>query len=94
MTPVTVRKAVLNLVVLALAAWAIIANDVVLGLDLQGGVTLRYELEAPDTAGAGADVDSMIESTISTLRSRIDARASTPTASRRPRSPARDSARS
>ena len=53
MTPVTVRKAVLNLVVLALAAWAIIANDVVLGLDLQGGVTLRYELEAPDTAGAG-----------------------------------------
>jgi len=73
MTPVTVRKAVLNLFVLALASWAIIANDVVLGLDLQGGVTLRYELEAPDTAGAGADVDSMIESTISTLRTRIDA---------------------
>jgi SecD/SecF fusion protein len=73
MTPVTVRKAVLNLSVLALAVWAIFANDVVLGLDLQGGVTLRYELQAPSTAMAGSDVDSMIESTISTLRSRIDA---------------------
>jgi SecD/SecF fusion protein len=69
----TAKRLATIVVVLGLAIWAILANDVVLGLDLQGGVTMRYELEPPDTMADGADLDSMIGSTIDTLRQRIDA---------------------
>jgi len=75
MTGATIKKVVFISVVLGLAVWAILANEIVLGLDLQGGVTMRYELQPPDTstAASGADVSSMIDSTIETLRQRIDA---------------------
>ncbi len=64
--------------ILALCVWSISSNDVILGLDLRGGVTLRYELELPEgqgpapTTGPGGQVDSMIETTVETLRKRID----------------------
>jgi len=57
---------------LALAIYGIVAKPLVLGLDLQGGVTLRYELDAPDTATSTADLDADIESTAETLRNRIN----------------------
>jgi SecD/SecF fusion protein len=72
MSPRTVKSLISIVIVLGLAAWAIVANDPVLGLDLQGGVTMRYELQPPDDLSADADVGSMITSTIDTLRERID----------------------
>jgi len=72
MTPRTIKSLIATLVVLGLATWAILANDIVLGLDLQGGVTMRYELQPPDDLPAGSDVGQMIDSTIETLRQRID----------------------
>ena len=58
---------------LVLCIWSIVANDVTLGLDLQGGTTLRYELDPPDTETTEFDdVDSMIDTTVETLRARID----------------------
>ncbi len=56
----------------AFSVWSITSNDVILGLDLQGGVTLRYELEEPDLGTGSVEVDA-IASTIATLRKRIDA---------------------
>jgi SecD/SecF fusion protein len=72
MSPRTVKSLVSILIVLGLAVWAILANDPVLGLDLQGGVTMRYELQPPPDLPAGTDVSAMISSTIDTLRERID----------------------
>jgi SecD/SecF fusion protein len=72
MSPRTVKSLISILVVLGLAVWAILANDPVLGLDLQGGVTMRYELQPPPDLPAGTDVSQMISSTIDTLRERID----------------------
>jgi len=72
MTPGTAKRLVSIVVVLALAVWAIAANDAVLGLDLQGGVTMRYELLPPDDLPSGTDVKAMIDSTINTLGERID----------------------
>ena len=69
----TVKRLASVLIVAALAVWIIAARDIVLGLDLQGGVTMRYELLPPDTLEPGQDVDSMIQSTVDTLRTRIDA---------------------
>lgn len=69
----TVNRLISVLLVTALAIWVIAAKDVVLGLDLQGGVTMRYELDPPDTLPPGQDVDSMLQSTVDTLRQRIDA---------------------
>ena len=69
----TLKRLVSVLLVAALAIWVIAAKDIVLGLDLQGGVTMRYELLPPDTLEAGQDVGSMIQSTVDTLRTRIDA---------------------
>src|SRR5262245_24591882 len=76
MTAATVRKLVFIALILALSTWSILANKVVLGLDLQGGVTMRYELDPPDTGGAAmeaAAINTMIDSTVDTLRQRIDA---------------------
>jgi SecD/SecF fusion protein len=72
MTPRTVKNLVMIVVVLGLAVWALVANEPVLGLDLQGGVTMRYELQPPDDLPEGSDVGMMIDSTIETLRQRID----------------------
>jgi len=69
----TLKRLFSVLLVAALAIWVIAAKDIVLGLDLQGGVTMRYELLPPDTLEAGQDVGSMIQSTVDTLRTRIDA---------------------
>jgi len=75
MSAATVRKLIVILVILGLSVWSIVANNVVLGLDLQGGVTMRYELEPPDSAGAEpmANTSALIATTIDTLRQRIDA---------------------
>lgn len=72
MSPRTVKSLISILIVLGLATWAIVANEPVLGLDLQGGVTMRYELQPPADLPAGTDVSEMIASTIETLRERID----------------------
>src|SRR5262245_25912469 len=75
MTAATTRNLIFIALILALSLWSMLANQVVLGLDLQGGVTMRYELEPPDT-GHEADpaaINSMIDSTVETLRQRIDA---------------------
>lgn len=58
---------------LALALYGILARPLVLGLDLEGGVTMRYELEAPDTRADGADLSEDIDATVETLRTRINA---------------------
>src|SRR6266850_2509179 len=73
MTSATARKLAVIALILALSFWSILANKVVLGLDLQGGVTMRYELEPPDSAVTTADVNTMIDSTVDTLRQRVDA---------------------
>ncbi|MHC5210217.1 MAG: protein translocase subunit SecD [Planctomycetota bacterium] len=74
MSGATAKRFVAIALILGLAIWSIVANDVVLGLDLRGGVTMRYELETPDTVLDGADTaDSMIDSTVETLNQRIDA---------------------
>ena len=75
MTAATTRKLLFIALILGLSVWSMLANEVVLGLDLQGGVTMRYELEPPDTAHTTdpAAIDSMIDSTVETLRQRIDA---------------------
>src|SRR5262245_24693656 len=77
MSSLTDRKLITILVILGLSVWSILANKVVLGLDLQGGVTMRYELEPPDTAGSDAAStaasNALINSTVDTLRQRIDA---------------------
>ncbi|HZJ70681.1 MAG TPA: hypothetical protein VFF36_07075, partial [Planctomycetota bacterium] len=75
MTAATIRKLLFIALILGLSVWSMLANEVVLGLDLQGGVTMRYELEPPDTAHTTdpAAIDSMIDSTVETLRQRIDA---------------------
>ncbi len=75
MTGATTKRIVSIAIVLGLALWAIFAKDVVLGLDLQGGVTMRYELQPPDSSGSLTDeqINSMIDSTVETLRQRIDA---------------------
>ena len=72
MSPRTIKSLIATLLVLGLATWAMVGNEVVLGLDLQGGVTMRYELQPPDDLPAGSDVGQMIDSTIETLRQRID----------------------
>lgn len=58
---------------LLLAGYGLLFRPVVLGLDLKGGVTLRYELDEPDLATPGADTSELIDSTVETLRRRIDA---------------------
>ncbi len=72
MSSATAKRLASIALVLGLAIWAILANDAVLGLDLQGGVTMRYELLPPDELSPGSDVGAMISSTIDTLRERID----------------------
>ncbi len=72
MTPGLAKRLVSIAVVLGFSIWAILANEPVLGLDLQGGVTMRYELMPPDDLPPGTDVAAMIDSTISTLNERID----------------------
>jgi SecD/SecF fusion protein len=75
MTGATIKRIVSIAIFLGFAIWAMFANDVVLGLDLQGGVTMRYELQPPESSGPLSDeqVASMIDSTVETLRDRIDA---------------------
>jgi len=75
MTGATIKRIVSIAIVLGLSLWAIFAKDVVLGLDLQGGVTMRYELQPPDSSGTLSEeqINSMIDSTVETLRQRIDA---------------------
>jgi SecD/SecF fusion protein len=74
MSGATAKRFTAIALILGLAIWSILSNDVVLGLDLRGGVTMRYELELPDTMLGGADTaDTMIESTVETLNQRIDA---------------------
>jgi SecD/SecF fusion protein len=58
---------------LGLALYGIIARPLVLGLDLKGGVTMRYELDAPETALLTDDLSAMIDATVETLRTRINA---------------------
>ncbi len=72
MSSATAKRLASIVLVLGLATWALLANDAVLGLDLQGGVTMRYELQPPDDLPPGSDLGSMIDSTIDTLRERID----------------------
>ncbi|RKY19502.1 MAG: hypothetical protein DRQ55_10465 [Planctomycetota bacterium] len=67
------KRIVWIVLALGLALYGILARPLVLGLDLKGGVTMRYELDAPDTAEPGADLDSMIDATVGTLRTRINA---------------------
>ena len=57
---------------LALAIYGIVARPLVLGLDLRGGVTMRYELDASDTADADSDLSTDIDATVETLRTRIN----------------------
>jgi len=57
---------------LALAIYGIMARPLVLGLDLRGGVTMRYELDASDTADADSDLNADIDATVETLRTRIN----------------------
>jgi SecD/SecF fusion protein len=58
---------------LALALYGLLAKPLVLGLDLQGGVTLRYELDAADTADPNStNLNDDIDSTAETLRQRIN----------------------
>lgn len=75
MSASTTRRLLFIALILALSIWSMLANKVVLGLDLQGGVTMRYELDPPDV-GATTDpeaINSMIDSTVETLRQRVDA---------------------
>ncbi|MBM3985527.1 MAG: hypothetical protein FJ296_07560, partial [Planctomycetes bacterium] len=72
MTSATAKRLGSTVLFLGLAIWALLANDFVLGLDLQGGVTMRYELQPPDELPPDSDLGSMIDSTIDTLRERID----------------------
>jgi SecD/SecF fusion protein len=69
----TAKRLIVIALMLGLAVWAIAANDVVLGLDLRGGVTMRYELQPPDSVPTGETLDSLIGSTVETLNRRIDA---------------------
>ncbi len=56
---------------LALAAYGILSKPLVLGLDLQGGVTMRYELEPPEGV-LPEDLPAMMDATADTLRDRIN----------------------
>ncbi len=56
---------------LALAVYGIMSKPLVLGLDLQGGVTMRYEL-TPPTDTPPDEIPAMIASTVDTLRERIN----------------------
>ncbi|MCB9898398.1 MAG: hypothetical protein H6825_10375, partial [Planctomycetes bacterium] len=57
---------------LGIAIYGMWAKPLVLGLDLRGGVTMRYELEPPPDYDK-ATLDDMINSTVETLRNRINA---------------------
>jgi len=57
---------------LALAIYGILTKPLVLGLDLQGGATMRYELSPPDSTPENVDIDDMIDATVDTLRDRIN----------------------
>jgi SecD/SecF fusion protein len=57
---------------LALAIFGITTKPLVLGLDLKGGVTMRYELEPPDGYTGSEDLGTMIDATVATLRERIN----------------------
>ena len=59
--------------ILALAIYGIAVKPLVLGLDLKGGVTMRYELLPPDGPDIPLeDIDAMIDATVDTLRDRIN----------------------
>lgn len=72
MSPGTAKRLVSVVLVLTLGVWSILANDLVKGLDLQGGVTMRYELLPPDDLPPDADVAALVDATIETLNQRID----------------------
>ncbi|GJM20462.1 MAG: hypothetical protein DHS20C15_03770 [Planctomycetota bacterium] len=62
------------IILLGLALFGILGKDVVLGLDLAGGASLRFALEQPDDSGnrTEAEIDADVKSTVETLRTRID----------------------
>jgi len=65
----------LTWIILALgfAIYSVMAKPLVLGLDLKGGVTMRYELDPPGgPTPTTSDLDGMIEGTVETLRNRIN----------------------
>lgn len=61
---------------LAVALFGLFAKPLVLGLDLQGGVTMRYELEPPTDRPIEdlqpGELAAMVEATADRLRGRID----------------------
>ncbi len=61
-------------IILGLSIWSVVSQEPVLGLDLQGGVTMRYRLEAPEGAVGETEEQkiSRMDSATDTLRSRLD----------------------
>ncbi len=55
-----------------LSIWSILSNDLVLGLDLQGGVTQRYQLQQSTSPDIAADLSAQVDTSVDTLRSRLD----------------------